>query len=133
MAIVQALVTTLGILAVWIAASVFVHPSIGLAIFLGSTLWAGWDAHQVGLSRYKVWGPTSVATTVIGCLLLWVLVFPCYLIARSKILSGNAVLKDGTVVAEPRGVTAEASRGIQEVRFETLTSPSREERTEKKP
>ena len=95
MKVAHALLCTIGIFAVWIAGAIYVHPAIGYAIFIGTTAWAGWDAHQIGLSRYKLGGPTSVASTVLGCLLLWVVVFPWYLINRGKIMSGKAEWKDG--------------------------------------
>lgn len=55
-----------------------------LLVVIGTTIWVGVDASN------RDFGPkgTSTATWVVGCLLLWIVVFPMYLFKR-----GNAPLK----------------------------------------
>ena len=58
-----------------------------LALVLGSTVWVGIDASNLGVKRGRLGGGSldmSTASWVICCLLLWVLAFPCYLAARAK-------------------------------------------------
>lgn len=93
----MAILTSLGIIVVWILVGSIIHPALGWAIFLGTSIWAGVDASKIELKKYKVGGPTSSAVTVIGCLLLWIVVFPWYLVNKGKIERGEAPLKDGYV------------------------------------
>ena len=118
----HALLSTIGILAVWMAGAIYVHPAIGYAIFFGTSMWAGWDAHRMGLSRYKLGGPTSVASTVLGCLLLWVVVFPWYLINRGKIRSGKAERKDGRT--PPASVSEVRMKSFQVTGVQTVDRKS---------
>jgi hypothetical protein len=69
-------------------------------LIFGSALWAAFDSSKVQLSRYKSgisYGPVSL---FFGCLLLWIVAFPWYLVVRSKIRTGTAVLKDTAVAAK---------------------------------
>ena len=93
----MAVLTTLGILIVWMLLATGIHPVLGFAIFLGTSIWAGVDANKIELKKYKVGGPTNPALTVIGCLLLWIVVFPWYLVNKGRIARGEAPLKDGSV------------------------------------
>lgn len=88
----NAILTTLGIFIVIVIAGTF-NPAISWGIVLVTALWAGYDAARINLSKYKVGGTTGPVMTVIGCLLLWIVVFPWYLVNRGKILRGEAVLK----------------------------------------
>jgi hypothetical protein len=45
-------------------------------VIIGSIVWIGCDAYHAGRS----WG--SVLGWVAGAVLLWLVVFPCYLVAR---------------------------------------------------
>lgn len=109
-----AILATLGVLAIWILAAVAIHPALGWAVFLGSSIWAGVDAGKIQLKKYKVGGPSSPAITVIGCLLLWVVVFPWYLINKGKILRGEVSLKEEYAgQAEPRPASKSKSSALQ--------------------
>jgi hypothetical protein len=52
-----------------------------LLIVVVSTVWVGFDAAK------HDWGKdgTQPASWVIGCILLWVLIFPAYLFARRRV------------------------------------------------
>jgi hypothetical protein len=73
--------------------------SIGVLILLvvvGTTIWVGIDA-----SRRDWSGGSGTATWVLGCILLWIVVFPLYLAKR-----GKAPLKDAPTapaVLSPHG------------------------------
>lgn len=57
---------------------------IVLLVVIGTTIWVGVDASR------RDWGKGSgTATWVLGCVLLWIVVFPWYLAKR-----GNAPLKE---------------------------------------
>lgn len=98
---VAAILTTLGLLVAILVASQ-VHAAFGSLIVLGTTIWAGIDASKIELRKYKLNGVTSPATTVVACLLLWVIAFPWYLINKGKIARGEAMLKDGGIPSGPR-------------------------------
>jgi len=70
-----------------------------VALVLGSSAWAAVDSSKIQLKRYQSglsYGPIGV---FLGCILLWIVVFPWYLVVRSRIVSGNGVLKPGTARA----------------------------------
>jgi len=50
-------------------------------IVLGTTIWVGIDNRAMD-REYGPSGGPSTATWVIGCILLWIVVFPWYLFAR---------------------------------------------------
>ena len=59
-----------------------------VVLVIGTTIWVARDAESLmgGIPKAKRkamgwWGPAEWA---IGCLLLWILVFPAYLLKRSK-------------------------------------------------
>jgi hypothetical protein len=59
---------------------------IWLAI-LGSCIWVGVDAHNLGVKRGRLGGgmlDMSVASWVVCSLFVWIIAFPCYLVARSR-------------------------------------------------
>ena len=63
-----------------------VRLGIGL-IIIATTIWVGFDAHALGVKRGKLRGgplDMSVTSWVICCLFLWIVSFPCYLVARFK-------------------------------------------------
>jgi hypothetical protein len=90
----MAILATVGILIVMSIAWA-IHPFLGFAILVGSTIWAGVDAGKIEIKKYKVGGPTTPAWTVIGCLLFWIVVFPWYLVNKGKIVRGEAPLREG--------------------------------------
>jgi hypothetical protein len=65
---------------------------IWLAI-VGTVVWVGFDAHSLGMKRGKAGGgplDMGVVSWVICCLIVWVIAFPCYLVARSRYRSRRA-------------------------------------------
>lgn len=46
-----------------------------LLVVIGTTIWVGFDAHARG---------HGVVGWVVGCLLLWIVVFPAYLVKRKS-------------------------------------------------
>jgi hypothetical protein len=76
---------------------------IWLAI-LGSAIWVGFDAHTLGVKRGRLGGGTldmGVASWVVCCLFIWVIAFPCYIVARGRYQSMAAA---GTYGAFPTTV-----------------------------
>jgi hypothetical protein len=69
---------------------------IVLLLVVGSTIWVGIDASNLGVQRGRLGGGSldmSTASWVVCCLLLWIVAFPCYLVARGKyqaMSGGNA-------------------------------------------
>jgi hypothetical protein len=64
-------------------------------VVLGTTIWVGIDAHNLGMRRGRMGGgflDMGVATWVICCVLLWIIAFPCYLVARGRY---QAMLRSG--------------------------------------
>lgn len=60
---------------------------IVLLAVIATTIWVGIDGQQLGVRRGGLPGSSldmSVASWVICCLLLWIVAFPCYLVARGK-------------------------------------------------
>ena len=68
---------------------------MGFLIFLvvvGTTIWVGADAHRLGVRRGSLPGSfcdLGVTSWVICCLLLWVLVFPLYLVMRPRYVAAH--------------------------------------------
>ena len=89
----SAFLITIGIFVVMLIGAVAIHPLFPWAILIGTSIWAGVDASKIELSKYKVGGPTSTAFTVLGCLFLWIVVFPWYLVNKGKIARGAVPLK----------------------------------------
>jgi hypothetical protein len=61
---------------------------VGSLIVLATAIWAGLDAHWLGLKKYKggVQHPLLVFWLV---LLLWVIFFPAYLVRRERMIDGE--------------------------------------------
>lgn len=65
-------------------------PSVGIVILfivLATTIWVPFDASHLGVQRGRLGGGSldmGPASWFFCCLLLWIIAFPCYLIARSK-------------------------------------------------
>jgi hypothetical protein len=96
---VYAILFTIGLYAVCTAASMVVGPLIGFGLtclmVLGTSLWAAIDSSKIQLKRYQSgisYGPVAL---FLGCVFLWIVGFPWYLIMRHKIKTGTAVLKNG--------------------------------------
>ena len=64
-------------------------------IVIGTTIWVGQDSHKhkiaINNKPYSRFSNGSVMWTV-GCLLLWIVIFPLYLVYRYKALSGTSVM-----------------------------------------
>ncbi len=72
---------------------------VWLAI-LGSAIWVGFDASALGVQRGRLGGgplDMGVASWVICCLFLWVISFPCYLVARGRYQSMRSTGSYGTL------------------------------------
>jgi hypothetical protein len=60
---------------------------IVLLVVVGTAIWVGIDANNLGVRRGRLPGSAldmSIASWVVCCLLLWIVAFPCYLVARGK-------------------------------------------------
>jgi len=72
---------------------------------IASSVWVLVDAesHQVPMSKGKPYSPSNgSAAWFIGCLLLWIIGFPWYLIARSAVLAeGRSIPPTATLAASP--------------------------------
>jgi hypothetical protein len=64
---------------------------IMLLIVLGSSLWMAVDAANIGAHRLQTPGLASThpAAWFAGGLLMWIIVFPCYLFARPKMIAAR--------------------------------------------
>lgn len=79
-------------------------PLVVLCI-IGSSVWVLVDAesHKVPMSKKKPYSPSNGSVAwFIGCLLLWIIGFPWYLIVRSAVLAeGRSVAPMATIAASP--------------------------------
>jgi len=78
-----------------------------LAVVVATTIWVGFDASTLGVKRGRLGGGVvdmSVTSWVICCFFLWIISFPCYLVARSKYqaLSRGGVSYPGRVGLPPQ-------------------------------
>lgn len=67
-------------------------------ILLGTTVWVGIDASNLGVRRGRLAGSAldmSVGAWVVCCLLLWIVAFPCYLVARGRYVALQAAPVNG--------------------------------------
>ena len=123
MSVGKAILIAVGLLvaAVIVGRIVRVGAVLAWLMVLGTSIWAGIDAAKIGLNKYRtsLSGPVLV---VIGGCLLWIVVFPWYLVVRGAILSGKAQLKDGSVIqAAATTPVADSTTGIAE-QLEKLAS-----------
>ena len=65
---------------------------LSLGLIVGSAIWAYADASKLQTYRYK--GINGAGMQCAGMLLLWIVAFPWYLVSRSRILNGTAILED---------------------------------------
>ena len=56
---------------------------LALFVVLGTTIWVGVDAAGRDFSRTSF--ARSTPMWIFGCLALWIVVFPVYLVQRSKV------------------------------------------------
>ena len=57
-----------------------------LIVVISTTIWSGIDSSNIAKQRHEKVAGTSTAIWVIGMLLLWIVVFPLYLVKRSQTL-----------------------------------------------
>lgn len=70
----------------------FIPLQFVLVLVLMTALWASFDAGKIGAKQYKSkFMSANPALVFVGCLLLWIVVFPWYLYFRSHIVAGLAV------------------------------------------
>lgn len=70
-------------------------------VIVATTIWVGLDASKLGVKRGRLGGGVvdmSVTSWVICCLVLWIISFPCYLVARSKY---RALSRGGSTYPQP--------------------------------
>jgi hypothetical protein len=57
--------------------------ALGIIVVIGSTIWVGFDAQG------RDWSDNNMArgpyAWVAGCLILWILFFPAYLVQRDRV------------------------------------------------
>ena len=82
-------------------------PCIFWLLMFISSIWAGVDSSKIELKKYKSSLSCSPFVLFLGCFLLWIVVFPWYLIVRSNIRSGAVLLKDGMTLSQPPVTTSE--------------------------
>lgn len=86
-------------------------------VLIGTTVWVGYDAHKnkISTNAKEPYSSTKMAVTwAVACLFLWVVMFPYYLIRRSRTLSSSipaespsqSELKEPLVPLEPLPVTS---------------------------
>ena len=74
-------------------AAALVLGTIGMFIFvLGTAVWAAFDAGTHKLDQYQN-GLGGQGGVFVGCVLLWIVVFPWYLVIRSRIRAGLQIVK----------------------------------------
>jgi len=89
----MAILTTLGFLFAMVVLG-GIDPVFLWAIFLTTSVWASIDASRISMKKYQLNGPAGPISTLLGCLLLWIVVFPWYLVNKGKIARGEMPLKD---------------------------------------
>ena len=87
----QAILFTCGIATV---AILFLPNGFIFLIVLATSIWAAVDSGKIELRKYKSGIAVKPAILFIGCLFIWIVVFPWYLSMRYKIKHGFAQLKD---------------------------------------
>ena len=70
-----------------------ISPILPCAVVFATSIWAGLDAKEIHINKYNVRGTSDATTTFLGCLLLWIIVFPWYLGNRRRVLSGDASVR----------------------------------------
>ena len=70
------------------------------AIVVASTIWVGTDSSNLGFQKGRLGGgffDMSTAFWVISCLLIWIIAFPLYFVARSRYRQLNATYAPGPI------------------------------------
>jgi hypothetical protein len=90
----MAILLALGLLAGCIVIFSSTGFNVTWIMVLGTALWAGLDSQKLQLIRYKTSISSGPFLIFVGCALLWIICFPWYLVVRSNIKAGTAVLKE---------------------------------------
>ena len=91
---------------------------LSVLVFVGSVIWVGVDASKRDWSVVRGSGGTSTVTWVVGCMLLWIIVFPMYLVKR-----GNAPLKGNEMSASPAEMYRECPSCKEAMRRDAQACP----------
>lgn len=89
-----AILLSIGIVIVTVILSRVVGVNLMLLIVPGTALWAAIDSKKISLKKYKSGISAGPIALFCGVILLWIVVFPWYLVIRDQIKTGKAVLKD---------------------------------------
>ena len=87
----QAILITLALLIVMLVGIFAVGNYFPVLVVVGTAIWAAIENSKLKLSQYKS-GLNSLLM-FIGCCLLWIVVFPFFLVLHSKVNNGVAELK----------------------------------------
>ena len=87
-----ALAATLGLFAV----SLFASSGLGvmLGIVVASALWAAWDSARMRVQLYKTQMANEPVMILFMCVMLWIIMFPWYVVIREGIRRGLVPLKE---------------------------------------
>lgn len=113
-----AILITIGIFLVYCVLT-SINFSLGVVFFLGTIIWATVDAQKIELKKYQLHGITTPFNTFLGCLLLWLIAFPWYLINKGKIARGEAKLISGQTL---KNETSSTSVNINQSQTDTLAT-----------
>jgi hypothetical protein len=94
LSILEALFVTLGVLMLGVFLQIVTNFPMIAVMIVTTSIWAASDATKIGLHKYRLDVMTSSVTTLLGCLLLWIVCFPWYLANKGKIQRGEAELKE---------------------------------------
>src|SRR5437868_2112697 len=99
---ISALITTFNLFAAAVAIEWYTNLPTAWLLVIGSAAWAAYDARTTQPWRYRTGLANHPPAIFVGVLLLWLIVFPWYLIVRGQIRSGRLRVKDesGPVVRE---------------------------------
>lgn len=70
-----------------------VANGIAALVLLPTIIWAGIDARRIGIKKYQLNGLSSPTEVVLGCILMWSICFPWYLLERNRVSHGIVPLR----------------------------------------
>ena len=94
MSTIGAIFVTLCVLMLGIFLQAATNFPIIVFLVVATSIWAAFDASKIGLRKYRVGGATSPVFTLLGCIVLWIIFFPWYLVNKGKIQRGEVMLKE---------------------------------------
>jgi len=100
------LINTILIICVLIIVFAFPSAAKGVLaiIILITSIWAYFDAKKLDIKKYQAKGFLSFSSpfvVLVGCWLLWIIVFPLYISYRKKIKDGKIALKETSAPMPP--------------------------------